>query len=168
MAVLLDKNTRLHRPGPHRPRRHVPRQGRRRRTARTVVGGVTPGKGGTTHEGWPVFNTVHDAVRGDRRERVGDLRAAAVRGRRDHGSGRRRHRRWSSASPKAFPTLDMMRAMTFLEGQPATRLDRPELPGRHLAGQGARPASSPATSARKAASASCRRAARSPTRRSIS
>ncbi|MCU1309402.1 MAG: succinyl-CoA synthetase (ADP-forming) alpha subunit [Candidatus Angelobacter sp.] len=28
-----------------------------------VVGGVTPGKGGTTHEGWPVFNTVADAVK---------------------------------------------------------------------------------------------------------
>ena len=28
-----------------------------------VVGGVTPGKGGTTHEGIPVFNTVADAVR---------------------------------------------------------------------------------------------------------
>jgi succinyl-CoA synthetase alpha subunit len=27
-----------------------------------VVGGVTPGKGGTTHEGWPVFDTVHKAV----------------------------------------------------------------------------------------------------------
>jgi len=27
-----------------------------------VVGGVTPGKGGTTHEGWPIFNTVSDAV----------------------------------------------------------------------------------------------------------
>src|ERR1700729_4130105 len=27
-----------------------------------VVGGVTPGKGGTMHEGWPVFNTVHEAV----------------------------------------------------------------------------------------------------------
>src|SRR6201997_697796 len=27
-----------------------------------VVGGVTPGKGGTKHEGWPVFNTVSDAV----------------------------------------------------------------------------------------------------------
>ncbi|HXI11204.1 MAG TPA: succinate--CoA ligase subunit alpha [Thermoanaerobaculia bacterium] len=26
-----------------------------------VVGGVTPGKGGTTHEGFPVFNTVADA-----------------------------------------------------------------------------------------------------------
>lgn len=28
-----------------------------------VVGGVTPGKGGTTHEGWPVFNSVEQAVR---------------------------------------------------------------------------------------------------------
>src|SRR3974377_2455341 len=27
-----------------------------------VVGGVTPGKGGTTHEGWPIFNTVGEAV----------------------------------------------------------------------------------------------------------
>jgi len=28
-----------------------------------MVGGVTPGKGGQTHLGLPVFNTVHDAVR---------------------------------------------------------------------------------------------------------
>ena len=28
-----------------------------------MVGGVTPGKGGTTHLGLPVFDTVHDAVR---------------------------------------------------------------------------------------------------------
>jgi succinyl-CoA synthetase alpha subunit len=27
-----------------------------------VVGGVTPGKGGTIHEGWPVFNTVEQAM----------------------------------------------------------------------------------------------------------
>ena len=27
-----------------------------------IVGGVTPGKGGTTHEGWPVFNTVLEAA----------------------------------------------------------------------------------------------------------
>src|SRR5436305_13983381 len=26
-----------------------------------VAGGVTPGKGGSTHEGWPVFNTVQEA-----------------------------------------------------------------------------------------------------------
>jgi succinyl-CoA synthetase alpha subunit len=30
--------------------------------ATQIVGGVTPGKGGTTHEGWPVFNTVQEAV----------------------------------------------------------------------------------------------------------
>ena len=29
----------------------------------TVVGGVTPGKGGTTHEGFAVWNTVEEAVR---------------------------------------------------------------------------------------------------------
>jgi len=29
----------------------------------TVVGGVTPGKGGTRHEGWPVFNTVAECVK---------------------------------------------------------------------------------------------------------
>src|SRR5215212_2408363 len=28
----------------------------------TVVGGVTPGKGGQTHESWPVFNTVAESV----------------------------------------------------------------------------------------------------------
>src|ERR687888_155968 len=27
-----------------------------------IVGGVTPGKGGTIHQGWPIFNTVHEAV----------------------------------------------------------------------------------------------------------
>src|SRR5689334_19410385 len=27
-----------------------------------ILGGVTPGKGGTTHEGWPIFNTVQEAV----------------------------------------------------------------------------------------------------------
>src|SRR2546430_6303357 len=27
-----------------------------------IVGGVTPGKGGTLHEGWPVFNSVQEAV----------------------------------------------------------------------------------------------------------
>ncbi|MGH7312275.1 MAG: succinate--CoA ligase subunit alpha, partial [Candidatus Rokuibacteriota bacterium] len=32
----------------------------------TVVGGVTPGKGGTVHEGVPVWNTVEEAVRRER------------------------------------------------------------------------------------------------------
>jgi succinyl-CoA synthetase alpha subunit len=28
-----------------------------------IVGGVTPGKGGATHEGWPIFDTVEQGVR---------------------------------------------------------------------------------------------------------
>ena len=35
-----------------------------------MVGGVTPGKGGTTHIGLPVFDTVAEAVRSDRRRRI--------------------------------------------------------------------------------------------------
>ena len=27
-----------------------------------IVGGVTPGKGGTRHEGWPIFNSMQEAV----------------------------------------------------------------------------------------------------------
>ena len=62
MAVLLDKNTRLIVQG------ITGREGTfharpRRRIRTNVVGGVTPGKGGTTHEGWPVFNTVEEAVK---------------------------------------------------------------------------------------------------------
>ncbi len=57
-----------------------------------VVAGVTPGKGGETVEGIPVFDSVEEARAGHRRQRRDGLRAAAVRGRRDHGGGRRRHR----------------------------------------------------------------------------
>ena len=42
-----------------------------------VVGGVTPGKGGTTFEGWPVFNTVEDAVRETGANAHRDLRSAS-------------------------------------------------------------------------------------------
>ena len=30
-----------------------------------IVGGVTPGKGGTTHDGFPVWNTVEEAVQNE-------------------------------------------------------------------------------------------------------
>ncbi|HMT08574.1 MAG TPA: succinate--CoA ligase subunit alpha [Pyrinomonadaceae bacterium] len=62
MAVLVDKNTRLIVQG------ITGKEGtfhmlQMREYGTNVVGGVTPGKGGTTHEGVPVFNTVADAVK---------------------------------------------------------------------------------------------------------
>src|SRR6266446_1690490 len=62
MAVLIDKSTRLIVQGlTGREGTFHAKQAAAYGT--NVVGGVTPGKGGTTHEGWPVFNTVHDAVK---------------------------------------------------------------------------------------------------------
>ena len=61
MSILVDKSTRLVVQG------LTGREGTFHAKASqaygtTVVGGVTPGKGGTTHEGWPIFNTVSEAV----------------------------------------------------------------------------------------------------------
>src|SRR5213075_1313185 len=62
MAVLLDSNTRLIVQGlTGREGTFHAKQAAAYGT--TVVGGVTPGKGGTTHEGWPVFNTVAECVK---------------------------------------------------------------------------------------------------------
>jgi succinyl-CoA synthetase alpha subunit len=62
MAVLVDKNTRLIVQG------ITGREGTFHAKAcaeygTKVVGGVTPGKGGTIHEGFHVFNTVEEAVK---------------------------------------------------------------------------------------------------------
>ncbi len=61
MSILVDKNTRLIVQG------LTGREGTFHAKASAaygthVVGGVTPGKGGSTHEGWPIFNTVQEAV----------------------------------------------------------------------------------------------------------
>lgn len=61
MSVLVDNNTRLIVQG------LTGKEGtfhalQMRDYGTNIVGGVTPGKGGTTHEGFPVFNTVADAV----------------------------------------------------------------------------------------------------------
>lgn len=63
MSILVNKDTRLlvqgftGREGTFHTQQAV-------KYGTNVVGGVTPGKGGTTHESLPVFNTVADAVRG--------------------------------------------------------------------------------------------------------
>src|SRR5258708_6737976 len=61
MAILVDKRTRLIVQG------LTGREGTFHAKAcaaygTQVMGGVTPGKGGTTHEGWPIFNTVQEAA----------------------------------------------------------------------------------------------------------
>jgi succinyl-CoA synthetase alpha subunit len=61
MAVLVDKNTRLIVQGITGKEGTFHAKGCAEYGTK-VVGGVTPGKGGTIHEGWPVFDTVEEAV----------------------------------------------------------------------------------------------------------
>jgi succinyl-CoA synthetase alpha subunit len=92
-----------------------------------VVGGVTPGKGGTTHEGWPIFNTVAEAV-----EKTGANAsvifvpppgaADAVMEAADAGIP------LVVCITEGIPTIDMMKAFAFLQGK-ATRVIGPNCPG---------------------------------------
>ena len=68
---------------------------------------------------------------------------------------------------EGIPAHDMLRVYNYLQRH-RLAADRPQLPGRALAGQGERRASSPRTSSPRAASAWCRARARSPTRSATS
>src|SRR5215831_15856887 len=127
MSVLIDKNTRLIVQGlTGREGTFHAKQARAYGT--NVVGGVTPGKGGTIHEGWPIFDTVHDAV-----AKTGanasvvfvppGFAADAVMEAADAGVA------LVVCITEGIPTLDMMRAMTFLAAHPRTRLVGPNCPG---------------------------------------
>jgi succinyl-CoA synthetase alpha subunit len=61
MSVLVDENTRLIVQGITGREGTFHAKGCAEYGTK-VVGGVTPGKGGTVHEGWPVFDTVAEAV----------------------------------------------------------------------------------------------------------
>jgi succinyl-CoA synthetase alpha subunit len=133
MAVLLDRNTRLIVQG------ITGREGTFHAKAAQaygtqVVGGVTPGKGGTTHEGFPVFNTVADAVRetganatvifvpppfaADAILEAADARVPLA-----------------VCITEGIPVLDMMRALAVVRHS-GTRLIGPNCPGLITAGQG--------------------------------
>jgi succinyl-CoA synthetase alpha subunit len=93
-----------------------------------VVGGVTPGKGGTAHEGFPVFDTVADAVKktganatviyvpppgaADAILEAADAGIAVV-----------------VCITEGIPTLDMVKAKRSLEGRAGVTLIGPNCPG---------------------------------------
>jgi succinyl-CoA synthetase alpha subunit len=126
MAVLIDKSTRLLVQGlTGREGTFHAKQAAAYGT--TVVGGVTPGKGGTTHEGWPIFNTVHDAARATGANASvifvpPAFAADAVMEAADGGLA------LAVCITEGVPTLDMMKAFTFLKGT-AMRLVGPNCPG---------------------------------------
>src|SRR5690242_14819201 len=127
MSVLIDKSTRLLVQGlTGRGGTFHAKQAAAYGT--TVVGGVTPGKGGTTHEQWPIFDTVRDAVNetGANASVVfvpPPFAADAIMEGADAGLP------LIVCITEGIPTLDMMRAMTFLKTRPATRLVGPNCPG---------------------------------------
>jgi succinyl-CoA synthetase alpha subunit len=126
MAVLIDKSTRLLVQGlTGREGTFHAKQAAQYGT--TVVGGVTPGKGGTTHEGWPIFNTVADAA-----AKTGAnasvifvppaFSADAILEAADAGLA------LAVCITEGIPTLDMMRVMAVLK-EKQTRLVGPNCPG---------------------------------------
>ena len=132
MAVLIDKNTRLIVQGiTGREGTFHAKQAAAYGTQ--VVGGVTPGKGGTKHEGWPVFNTVADAVRetGANASVIfvpPPFAADAVMEAADAALP------LTVCITEGIPTIDMMRALTVVRAS-KTRLIGPNCPGLITAGQ---------------------------------
>jgi succinyl-CoA synthetase alpha subunit len=132
MSVLIDKSTRLLVQGlTGREGTFHAKQAQAYGT--TVVGGVTPGKGGTTHEGWPVFDTVADAVRETganasvifvpppaAADAVMEAAAAGLA--------------LAVCITEGIPTVDMMRALAFIKGT-SMRLIGPNCPGLISAGR---------------------------------
>jgi succinyl-CoA synthetase alpha subunit len=132
MAVLIDRNTRLIVQGLTGKEGSFHAQQAAAYGTR-VVGGVTPGKGGTTHEGWPVFNTVAEAVRDTGANATvifvpPPFAADAIMEAADAGVP------LAVCITEGIPTLDMMRALAFVRAT-GTRLIGPNCPGLITAGQ---------------------------------
>jgi succinyl-CoA synthetase alpha subunit len=125
MSILVDKSTRVLCQGMGKAGTFHAQQCREYGT--NVVGGVVPGKGGTTKEGFPLFNTVADAVAktganatmifvpppgaADAIMEAADAGIAVI-----------------VAITEGVPVLDMARAMRFLKDRQC-RLVGPNCPG---------------------------------------
>jgi succinyl-CoA synthetase alpha subunit len=126
LSILVDKNTRLIVQG------ITGREGtfhtlQSKAYGTNVVGGVTPGKGGTTHEGFPVFNTVVEArQKADANATVifvpPAFAADAIMEAADAGI------ELIVCITEGIPTFDMLKAHDYLSGRPS-RLIGPNCPG---------------------------------------
>ena len=93
-----------------------------------LVGGVNPGKGGTTHLGVPVFNTVAEAVRETGASASGIFvpPAFAADAMMEAAAG---GVRLVVTITEGIPIQDMIRVKDFLRDYPAVRLVGPNCPG---------------------------------------
>jgi succinyl-CoA synthetase alpha subunit len=125
MSILVDKSTRVLVQGMGKAGTFHAQQCRDYGTQ--IVGGVVPGKGGTTKDGFPLFNTVAEAVRktGANATMVfvpPPAAADAIMEAADAGVG------VIVGITEGIPVLDMSRAMRFLKEKPV-RLIGPNCPG---------------------------------------
>jgi succinyl-CoA synthetase alpha subunit len=134
MSVLLDTNTRLLVQG--LTGREGTFHGKQAAAyGTTVVGGTSPGKGGTTHEGFPIFNTVAEA-----RAKTGanasvifvppPFAADAIMEAADAGI------ELVVCITEGIPVVDMLKVMSFLDSHKGTRLIGPNCPGIISPGKG--------------------------------
>src|SRR5574338_1016070 len=127
MSVLIDKNTKVITQG------FTGQQGtfhseQALEYGTRLVGGVTPGKGGSEHIGLPVFNTVQDAVDDTGADASmifvpPPFAAAAILEAADAGV------RVIVAITEGIPVLDMLRVKNVLKEYPDTVLIGPNCPG---------------------------------------
>ena len=125
MSILVDKTTRVITQGMGKAGTFHSIQCREYGTQ--LVGGVHPGKGGTVKDGFPLFNTVAEAVRKTGADAsmvfVPPAAAAdAIMEAADAGI------RLIVAITEGIPVLDMVRVKQFLKGRPC-RLIGPNCPG---------------------------------------
>jgi succinyl-CoA synthetase alpha subunit len=132
MSILVDKNTRVLCQGMGKAGTFHATQCRDYGTQ--IVGGIAPGKGGTTKDGFPLFNAVAEAVRktgadasmvfvppGGAADAIMEAADAGIR--------------VIVTITEGVPVLDMARAVRFVREKPNCRLVGPNCPGVITPGQ---------------------------------